>query len=222
MKKIVKISLIIVGVSFLQLPFVVAWISIDNLLKRNRLDFCYSKYRGDKKTPPEGAIERIDNDSYSKSMLLEKTKQCELFPDELGDGEAYFLFFFDPLYESRNYRRMQVFLEWRMPPDLFSSETKRMGEIIGFYGGGPVWSDYLFENRSCIAEYNFYSGFEYALLDEVSSTIRYICFFDVEAVENLLFSTQYAPTRLLKDSDIRERVTCSGEFSIYAYYNGAS
>ena len=119
------------------------------------------------------------------------------------------------LFAGRIYQRGQAFLEWKMSPSDYFAETTRIKELEGQFGEKVLKSNDLFDYPSFIAEYDLYSWFEYAIVDETTFTIRYIRLFDIESIENLLFPVQWGPAKLLKDSDIAKDIDLSGSYSIY-------
>ena len=197
-------------ISVAVVPF--ALFEIGALIDRNLLDFYDVALP---RTPPTGSVEPISLDEYDKNVLLKELRYCSLFPDSVASGKASMVFFSEPLYEGSEYKRGQVFLEWEMPDQVFSSEEKRLMELVGPNGKNPAWSKNLFPFLSCVAQYNYESRFEYALVDGESFTIRYVSFYAVGKIDYLLFPQEFAPKKLLKNSDIKDRADHSGRFSIY-------
>lgn len=217
MKRSAKIVLFIHLGIIGQFLLCLAALGLNILIDRGRLDFKFSGYSGEKKTPPSGQVNPIALDMYQKDEIMEHLGDCKIFPDDLLVGEASMLLSFDPLYQDRAWKRGQAFLEWKMSSDIFDLELTRMKELIGNKKSEKktIWSNDLFDLPSCIAEYNHLSGFEYALLDKEAHIIRYVHFFDIESLDNVLFPVEWAPTKPMKDSDVKNEATVNGRFSFY-------
>ena len=188
-------------------------------LDSTHLTFSFDKYRGNRdKTKPSGSVESIQLKEYDRESFANGTSyHCAVFHEKLTAGEASMACFFDPNYLERSLkRRGQVYLEWSMPEGAFSSEVERLQGLVGPWGRTPFWSEDLFALLSCVAVYNDLSEFEYALLDRENSVIRYVWFFDVESVDNLLFPKEWAPSKILRDSDAKDyQMSLDGHFSMY-------
>ena len=194
-------------------------LSLVSYIQGSHLTFSYDEYRGHRdKTKPSGSVERIRLEDYDKEPFAKGSLYniCAVFPEKLTAGEASMACFFDPNYLERSSKRGQVYLEWSMPEGAFSSEVERLQGLVGPWGKTPFWSEDLFALPSCVAEYNHLSGFEYALLDRENSIIRYVWFFDIESVDNLLFPKEWAPSKILRDSDAKDyEMGFDGHFCMY-------
>ena len=187
-------------------------------LDSTHLTFSFDEYRGNRdKTQPFGSVESIQLKEYDKESFANGTSyHYAVFPEKLTAGDASMICFFDPVYAERSWKRGQVFLEWSMPADAFSSEVERLQGLVGPWGRTPFWSEDLFALPSCVAVYNDRSEFEYALLDRENSIIRYVWFFDVESVDNLLFPKEWAPSKILRNSDAKDyEMGFDGHFCMY-------
>ena len=210
-KKIIKMTFAIA----LPIAFFFSLLPIMEAVESSYLEFSYYSHRSEKTTPTEG-LHNILPDEYCKNELIEQSDhRLAVFPDLIASGSVSAAFFMDPLYLDCKYRRGQFFLEWTMDPDSYSAEITR----IALAEGGnpnrhPLRTENLFDKRAYVAVYNEKSEFEYAIVDDGSCTIRYIWFFDVQNIDALLFSSDWAPKKLIKDSDLpHSRLTSS--YSMY-------
>ena len=77
-------------------------------------------------------------------------------------------------------------------------------------------SNDLFGLPSYVAVYNnSRSEYEYAIIDSDNYTIRYIEFENVGSIEQIVFSHDYAPQKLLKNSDLDRFSRLTGHYDIY-------
>jgi hypothetical protein len=216
MKKWKKIVLIVVGavVAHFTLFFTVIMVSFwgDSI----RLELHNSDLSGYKKTPMKGDIKPIQPEDYDKQTIVSDLRGCAIFPDALTSGNASMAYFVDPLFADYMYKRGQAYLEWSMDETTYHMEANRIKDTEGTWGKKPLRSHDLFPLFSYVSQYNNSGEFEYALLDDSSFTIRYIKMCDVGSMENVFFNTDFAPKKILKNSDIKDYVAPIGWFSIYS------
>ena len=215
-KKIVIIFGIISFLLFNPLSIVLAIDSIQSYIETNTLRFAKQAYLGFKKTPMSGSVEEIDINEYDRVVIVEKLNHSMIFPESITTGKISMAFFADPLFADRSFKRGQAYLEWNMDKDTYEYELERMKNIVGKKNKYVRCSNNLFRLQSYIACYNDDGYFEYALLDENNYTIRYISLCDIESIDNLLFSHDYEPKKVLKDSDLKLYSNKRGAYNIYA------
>ena len=78
-----------------------------------------------------------------------------------------------------------------------------------------VYSENVFLLPSFVSSYNFWADYEYAIIDEENTTIRYISFSEIGKRSNIVFSLDYAPKKVLKRTDLKKVASITGTYTIY-------
>ena len=173
----------------------------------------------------------INNSNYNKKSLLKKINNSDnkliygqVFPDTLDGGKTSY---FEYIVNVKNsdaglvYARSEIYLEWTADFDSFFSEKSRIEsieyELLDNTIKKPITSENLFNFQSYLLSYNYESQFEYVIFDEDSLTIRYVYLYDIGYFDNIVFDSEFAPTRVLKNTDLKN--TSAGKRGYYTIYN---
>lgn len=187
------------------------WINYDP----NTLCFLSSSLAGHGLTNITGEPREIDLELYNYSFLYQVIGGRACFsPSEIDCGSVRY-FEFHEMVNHNHYDRFEVYVEWSMPEVRFQQELERISTFSSTTDM-VKHSDDLFPLPSYIASYNVFTSFyEYAIIDEATNTIRYIEFENVGSIEQIAFSHEYAPQKLLKHSDLAKYAAPDGSFTIF-------
>lgn len=172
----------------------------------------------------DGKPESIKPEDYNHEEIMNLCNGRGLiFPSNISLGNVSMLAFHEiVLRESgRNYvavDRYEIFLEWEMDISFFNQETERLSKIeLTRYSKtqNALYSKNLFSLPSYITSYNYTSCFEYAIMEEKTNTIRYICFAEVGSKDYLVFPPEYIPTKPIIKSDLKNTIGGVLSYSIY-------
>lgn len=191
--------------------------SFDFKISPNLID---SEFEFCKMTDITGKPEQIALEQYDYSLFDELChKYHTVFPPSLIDGYASYFAFYEAIGGRSYPNRYEIYLEWTMPADTFYSEIDRLNNAfyLGYDGERKlVYSENLFNLPSYVGKYNTWSStYEYAIIEEQKMTIFYIHFRNIGSIEQIVFSKEYAPTKVLNGTDIAEYANIHGELSIY-------
>ena len=140
--------------------------------------------------------------------------RANLFPQTIENGSMEY-FEFHERVKYNYYDRYEIYLEWAMPQERFDQEVERISKISSSTKTIKLSND-LFGLPSYVAVYNnSRSEYEYAIIDSDNYTIRYIEFENVGSIEQIVFSHDYAPQKLLKNSDLARFSRLTGHYDIY-------
>lgn len=189
---------------------------ISPLLIDPEFEFC-------KMTDITGKPEQIALEQYDYSLFDELcNKYHTVFPPALIDGYASYFTFYEAIGGRSYPNRYEIYLEWTMPADTFYSEVDRLNNAfyLGYDGERKlVYSENLFNLPSYVAMYDTcFSSYEYTIIDEQKMTIFYILLYNIGSIEQIVFSKDYAPTKVLKDTDIAKYAKNQGLSIYYPVY----
>lgn len=209
---------IILTTSITMIVFFSFFLYIIEEIKSYSLRFIMNGYETVEKTPIKGGAEIIDIKEYDRDDISQKSKSSlALFPERINEGAASMFFFYDPLFEKYPHSRVEIYLEWHTNKDNINQEKERIDAIIPFYNNKhPLWSKDLFVLTACIAAYNYDAVYEYALFDEISCVIRYVKLKNIGTLDDIIFSHDFEPKKILKNSDLRG-LTHHNRYDIYTY-----
>lgn len=146
------IKALIIGASAITMLFAV--ISAVLLYERFTLDFSLDEYGGRRKTPASGELVEIPNKDYNRDAISKSIDGSLIFPESICEGHIAGVFFYDPLFANRSWKRGQAYLEWSMDEELFQSECVRIAEVVGGTGSIrctlPTFSTVLLSWQSTI------------------------------------------------------------------------
>lgn len=181
----------------------------------NTLRFLSSSLSGYGLTEIVGSPKEVDIEKYDYSAIYNIVgAKANLFPQTINNGTVQY-FEFHERVRFNYYDRYQIYLEWTMPQNVFDQGKNRISNISSSRETVMLSND-LFVFPAYVAVYNNYSSFyEYTLIDEKTYTIFYIEFENVGSIEQIVFSSDYAPQKLLKNSDLSAYSTKTGIFDIY-------
>lgn len=178
------------------------------------------EFRFCKMTDIIGKPEQIALEQYDYSLFDELcNKYHTVFPLSLIDGYASYFTFYEAIGGRSFINRYEIYLEWTMPADTFYSEIDRLNNAfyLGYDGERKlVYSENLFGLPSYVAKYDTcFSSYEYTIIDEQKKVIFYILLYNIGSIEQIVFSKEYAPTKVLKDTDIAKYAKPNQGLSIY-------
>ena len=138
-----------------------------------------------------------------------------IFPSKSQSGSIAYFEYFERVkkYKSGIYDRYEIYLEWRMDSTEFEQELSRLKNIKS--QKTIVYSENVFLLPSFVSSYNFWADYEYAIIDEENTTIRYISFSEIGKRSNIVFSLDYAPKKVLKRTDLKKVASITGTYTIY-------
>ena len=196
-------------------PFVGLFIST-TYFDSNRLEFYDSYYYGVKLSRITGEVKTINLQGYPYNTIKEVVDDEGLiFPKSFESGTIRYFEYHETVKKINGYDRYEIFIEWKTDSISFEKEKSRLSSISSV-GGDIKQSNDLFTLPSYVASYNSFSRFEYVLFDDSSFTLRYISLHVIGSLSNIVFPLDYAPTKVIKHSDLNKTVSISGSFSIYA------
>lgn len=144
------------------------------------------------------------------------------FPLDITTGELSSFVFYEKIGGRSYINRFEVFLEWTLPEIEFKQEIDRLQTAVyhGYDGDRLLkYSRDLFSMPSYVGMYDTdSSSFEYAIVDESALTFRYVAFQNIGDIGQIVFSNDYAPTKLLKDTDLAKYATKRGLSIYYPVY----
>lgn len=159
----------------------------------------------------EGEPKHIENAEYSLANLYKVIYERGLvFPKAIASGEIYYFEYYERVKSSRGYDRCEIYLEWHMDEHVFDEECQRLSNIKAYKN--IAYSKNLFSLPSYVAAYNFMTEFEYAIVEKDANIIRYVLLDEIGDISNIVFSTDYAPQKVLKNTDLK---IYNGIFTIY-------
>ena len=222
-KKIKKILIIVFACLVGELIFalLVACLSsfIDDYSHENKIIFADAHLKYENTTAIKGNAKPISFEEYN-NLSLDFYSICNnrgfIFPKTINKGTITCFDFSEFFYAGgRNIYRTELYLNWKCPDyDCFESENKRLSEIL-FKGKNAVYCENLFSFPSYVTEYNYESGFEYAILNKDNLTIDYVYLKGIGSIEQIVFEKALAPTNLLKNSSFPRNKIVKGYYSIY-------
>lgn len=139
-----------------------------------------------------------------------------IFPSMIKEGSIKGFFFAEKHYtDEGDISRSELYIEWSFVNNKsYEEEVQRISSIAN--NDKQVLLSYdLFSLPSYIAEYQWLSGFEYALIDEENLIIRYIYLKEVGTYYQIVFDNEYAPHKWISDSDLPKEQIANGRYSIY-------
>lgn len=170
-----------------------------------------SNYAGYELSSIEGEPKHIENAEYSLANLYKVIYERGLvFPEAITSGEIYYFEYYERVKSSRGYDRREIYLEWHMNEHDFDEECQRLSNIKAYKN--IAYSKNLFSLPSYVAVYNFMTEFEYAIVEKDANIIRYVLLDEIGDISNIVFSTDYAPQKVLKNTDLK---IYNGIFTIY-------
>ena len=183
-----------------------------SLYEQNTLLFKYG-LDGYRLSDIKGEPAYIECEDYSFSNLSEVFfEEGLILPEAIASGDVYYFAYYEKVKHNYNDRR-EIYLEWHMDENQYSQEIERLSNIKSHKEA--KYSEDTFLLPSYICRYNFWAGFEYAILDENNYTIYYVCLLEIGDVSNIVFSIDYAPQKTLKNTDLKEMAINRCKFTIY-------
>ena len=159
----------------------------------------------------EGEPKHIENAEYNISNLSGVSYERGLvFPKAITSGEIYCFEYHEKVKLTDHYDRHEIYLEWHMDEHDFDEECQRLSNIKAYKN--IAYSKNLFSLPSYVAVYNFMTEFEYAIVEKDTNIIRYVLLDEIGDASNIVFSTDYAPQKVLKNTDLK---IYNGVFTIY-------
>ena len=225
---------IVTSICISYIAFILIYAHYCSKNQQNNLFFSSSKigkpetYSGEIRGVPKG-IELVN---YNRNELVNNINYGSntnnyglIFPDVLSDGSASCYKYFKQVKRidiGRYDNRTEIYLEWHTNYELFEKEINRFEELRYPTSKDIIkkalFTNDLFAMKCVLLSYNHDSRFEYALFDEQSLTIHYVYLYDIGYFKNIVFDKKYAPTNLLKNSDLKGIDTCNkGYYSIYGF-----
>lgn len=185
--------------------------------------FLDSRYKGYRLTDIVGSPTKTNLSDYDYDFFYDLSNgYLTVFPSEINEGELSSFIFYEEIGGRSYINRYEVFLEWTLPEATFLQELSRLRMTVyhGYDGDRLLkYSENLFIMPSYVGMYNTSSStFEYAIVDKNSLTFRYVILHNVGDISQIAFSMDYAPTKLLKDSDLAEYATGRGLSIYYPVY----
>ena len=169
----------------------------------------------------DGKPEKIKLEDYNHEEIMNLCNGRGLiFPFNISLGNVSMFTFHEIVHKESGYNvdRYELFLEWEMDTSFFNQETERLSKIeLTRYSKtkNALYSKNLFSLPSYITSYNYTSCFEYAIMEEKTNTIRYVCFTEVGSKDYLVFPSEYVPTKPLIKSDLKNTIGSVLSYSIY-------
>ena len=183
-----------------------------SLYEQNTLLFKYG-LDGYRLSDIKGEPAYIVCEDYSFSNLSEVFfEEGSILPEAIASGDVYYFAYYEKVKHNYNDRR-EVYLEWHMDENQYKLEIERLSNIKSHKEA--KYSENTFSLPSYICRYNSWSGFEYAILDENNYTIYYVCLLEIGDAINIVFSIDYAPQKVLKNTDLKETAINRCKFTIY-------
>lgn len=185
------------------------------------LNFLFIEYRRCRLTDITGEPEKINNEEYDFNLIESYCRDNITFPPKVDGGELSFFLFYEEIGGRSYVNRVELYLEWTLSNAMFEQEMNRIETATYEAYDGPRFlkhSENLFSLPSFVAMYNtYYSHFEYIIVDKEALTFRYIFLENLGDISQIVFSKEYAPSKLLKDSDLAKYSNSKG-LSIYTGY----
>lgn len=212
MKKQRKFLWPVILVPFLVISAAALYVSLDAYIESQTVSFQSSRLAGYNLSNIEGSPIKIDTDEYSFDTLSSVVGKRVILPVGVNEGVLYYFCYYEKV-KHQYYDRYEVFLEWHMTDETFEQELRRLSSLKSVKT--IAFSEDTFLQPSYIAEYNFWANFEYAILDRENLTIKYVLLREIGDISNVVFSLDYAPTKLLKNTDLKKIASIVGKFTIY-------
>lgn len=205
-----SLTLIVIFGFFIVLPIYTAIKDDENTLR-----FLSNSLYGYGLTDIVGSPQETTVGQYDYSLIYNIVgARANLFPQTIENGSTEY-FEFHERVKYNYYDRYEIYLEWAMPQERFDQEVERISKISSSTKTIKLSND-LFGLPSYVAVYNnSRSEYEYAIIDSDNYTIRYIEFENVGSIEQIVFSHDYAPQKLLKNSDLARFSRLTGHYDIY-------
>lgn len=205
-----SLTLIVIFGFFIVLPIYTAIKDDENTLR-----FLSNSLYGYGLTDIVGSPQETTVGQYDYSLIYNIVgARANLFPQTIENGSMKY-FEFHERVKYNYYDRYEIYLEWAMPQERFDQEVERISKISSSTKTIKLSND-LFGLPSYVAVYNnSRSEYEYAIIDSDNYTIRYIEFENVGSIEQIVFSHDYAPQKLLKNSDLARFSRLTGHYDIY-------
>ena len=205
-----SLTLIVIFGFFIVLPIYTAIKDDENTLR-----FLSNSLYGYGLTDIVGSPQETTIGQYDYSLIYNIVgARANLFPQTIENGSTEY-FEFHERVKYNYYDRYEIYLEWAMPQERFDQEVERISKISSSTKTIKLSND-LFGLPSYVAVYNnSRSEYEYAIIDSDNYTIRYIEFENVGSIEQIVFSHDYAPQKLLKNSDLARFSRLTGHYDIY-------
>lgn len=220
-KKNSKKWIAILVVSVLLMPVIAWWSAFLGELayERNTIDYL-NRLKGLELPPIEGEPKETDQEEYRNCMeSMEESFDIRVFPTEIPEGNVSFFFYkesFKRRYHDTYADRIEIYLSCKYDSQAFYEEVDRIKSIEGIRGGGKVLeSKDLFELPCLLLRYNFHARFQYAIMDEKTYSFYYISLAEIGDLSNIVFEEKWAPKKLLKDTDLADKMPFEGRFSIF-------
>ena len=212
MKKQRKFLWPVILVPFLAISAAALYVSLDAYIESQTVSFQSSRLAGYNLSNIEGSPINIDTNEYSFDTLSSIVGKRVILPVGVNEGVLYYFCYYEKV-KHQYYDRYEVFLEWHMTDETFEQELRRLSSLKSVKT--IAFSEDTFLQPSYIAEYNFWANFEYAILDRENLTIKYVLLREIGDISNVVFSLDYAPTKLLKNTDLKKIASIVGKFTIY-------
>ena len=167
-----------------------------------------------------GSPSPINNEEYDYQTISSIAMNGYVFPPSITSSFSNYFFFFSEKHDCSRGTvfRSEIFLASTYDNETFEFEKKRI-ESLECYRKKPVYIEDLFPLPAFVASYNMNSCFEYALLDCDNSKIYYIYLYSVNSYSQIVFDSNYAPTKKLSESNFPQGlVTSYGAYSMYWTY----
>ena len=161
-----------------------------------------------------GEAKKISEDEYDYEEILKSGQELgyEIFPEKLLCEKAYFFYYYSNVASYRT----EIYLECDYTEDNYHAEVERISNIYcKATKKSAVYVEDLFELPVYVITYNYYSKFEYVLLDEENKKIIYVALYNVGSTKNIVFDQKYIPKKLLQESSFPGQLIKRGACSTY-------
>lgn len=163
----------------------------------------------------------MQNSNYDNKIINGALGWRNIFPSELiCENYNYFYYIEKSYIDFRTDFRAEIFLKCKYSKENYEIELERIskfGSQITSVKKTAVYVDNLLNLPAYVISYNAWSRFSYVLIDEENLSLIYVYLYDVKTMDNIVFDSLYAPSKIIDDSSFPNDLIKRHSYDIFRF-----